>query len=200
MSIEVSIQKNLGSFQLDVAFSGGDEVLAILGGSGCGKSMTLRCIAGIITPDKGRIIVDGVTFFDSEKHINLTPQERQIGLLFQNYALFNNMTVEENIAAGIREKLSKKEKLLRVQPYIQKFQLSGLEKRLPRELSGGQQQRVALARILIGNPRLLMLDEPFSALDSHLKWAMELELKKTLREFKGTTLFVSHSREEVYSL
>ena len=98
MSIEVSIKKNFGAFRLDVSFSGGNEVLAILGGSGCGKSMTLRCIAGIVTPDEGRITVDGVPFFDSEKKINLTPQERKAGLLFQNYALFNNMTVAENIA------------------------------------------------------------------------------------------------------
>ena len=200
MSIEVSIKKNFGSFRLDVSFSGGNEVLAILGGSGCGKSMTLRCIAGIVTPDEGRITVDGVPFFDSEKKINLTPQERKAGLLFQNYALFNNMTVAENIAAGVREKLPQREKLARTAPYIRKFRLEGLEKRLPHELSGGQQQRVALARILIGKPRILMLDEPFSALDSYLRWEMELELKETLKEFPGSTLLVSHSRDEVYRI
>ena len=200
MAIEVMIQKDFGSFRLNVSFCGGNEVLAILGGSGCGKSMTLRCIAGIVKPDTGRIVVDGITFFDSEKKINLSPQERKVGLLFQNYALFNNMTVEENIAAGIREKQSKREKLERTRPYIRQFRLEGLEKRLPRELSGGQQQRVALARILIGNPRLLMLDEPFSALDSYLKWEMELELRQTLQSFPGTTLLVSHSRDEVYRI
>lgn len=200
MSIEAIIQKDFGSFRLDVSFAAENEVLAILGGSGCGKSMTLRCIAGIVKPDAGRIVVDGVTFFDSEKRIDLTPQERRVGLLFQNYALFNNMTVEENIAAGIREKLSKQEKLDRARAYIRQFRLDGLEKHLPRELSGGQQQRVALARILIGKPRILMLDEPFSALDSYLKWEMELELKQTLQAFSGTTLLVSHSRDEVYRL
>ena len=200
MSIEAIIQKDFGSFRLDVSFAAENEVLAILGGSGCGKSMTLRCIAGIVKPDTGRIVVDGVTFFDSEKKIDLTPQERRVGLLFQNYALFNNMTVEENIAAGIREKLSKQEKLDRARAYIRQFRLDGLEKHLPRELSGGQQQRVALARILIGKPRILMLDEPFSALDSYLKWEMELELKQTLQEFSGTTLLVSHNRDEVYRL
>ena len=200
MSIEAIIQKDFGSFRLDVSFAAENEVLAILGGSGCGKSMTLRCIAGIVKPDTGRIVVDGVTFFDSEKKIDLTPQERRVGLLFQNYALFNNMTVEENIAAGIREKLSKQEKLDRARAYIRQFRLDGLEKHLPRELSGGQQQRVAPARILIGKPRILMLDEPFSALDSYLKWEMELELKQTLQEFSGTTLLVSHNRDEVYRL
>lgn len=200
MSIEANIQKDFGSFQLKVAFQAENEVLGILGGSGCGKSMTLRCIAGIVKPDAGRIVVDGVTFFDSEQKIDLSPQERQVGLLFQNYALFSNMTVEENIAAGVRQKLKKQEKLALAAPYLKKFRLEGLEKRLPRELSGGQQQRVALARILIGKPRILMLDEPFSALDSYLRWEMELELKQTLRSFSGTTLLVSHSRDEVYRL
>ena len=200
MAIEATIQKDFGSFQLNVSFRGENEVLAILGGSGCGKSMTLRCIAGIVKPDAGRIVVDGVTFFDSEQHIDLSPQQRQVGLLFQNYALFNNMTVLENIAAGIREKLPKAEKLQRARGYIGQFRLDRLENRLPRELSGGQQQRVALARILIGKPRILMLDEPFSALDSYLKWEMEMELKQTLQQFSGTTLLVSHSRDEVYRL
>ena len=200
MSIDISIQKDFGSFRLDVSFQSKNEVLAILGGSGCGKSMTLRCIAGIVKPDKGHIIVDGVTFFDAEKRINLSPQERKVGLLFQNYALFSNMTVAENIAAGVRGKLPRHEKLKRVYPYIQKFRLEGLENRLPHELSGGQQQRVALARILISDPRILMLDEPFSALDSYLRWEMELELKQTLREFSGSTLLVSHSRDEVYRI
>ena len=200
MSIEVAIEKDFGSFRLNVSFSGGNEVLAILGGSGCGKSMTLRCIAGIVRPDRGRIAVDGVTFFDSERNINLPPQQRRVGLLFQNYALFHNMTVEENIAAGVREKLSQKEKLALARQSISKFRLDGLEDHLPRALSGGQQQRVALARILIGQPRILMLDEPFSALDSYLRWEMELELKETLRTFPGTTLLVSHSRDEVYRL
>lgn len=200
MSIEVNVQKEFGSFRLDVSFAADNGVLAILGGSGCGKSMTLRCIAGIVQPDAGRIMVDGIPFFDSEKKINLSPQERHVGLLFQNYALFSSMTVAENIAAGIRDACPKKEKLARAQALIRQFRLDGLEKRLPRELSGGQQQRVALARILIGKPRLLMLDEPFSALDSYLKWEMELELRQLLQEFSGTTLFVSHNRDEVYRL
>ena len=145
--------------------------------------MTLRCIAGIVRPDRGRITVDGVTFFDSERNINLPPQQRRVGLLFQNYALFHNMTVEENIAAGVREKLPQKEKLALARQSVSKFRLDGLEHHLPRTLSGGQQQRVALARILIGQPRILMLDEPFSALDSSLRWEMELEVKEMLGAF-----------------
>lgn len=152
MSIEVNIKKNLGSFRLDVAFQQDSGVLALLGGSGCGKSMTLRCIAGIEQPDSGRIVLNGVTVFDSEKKINLPPQQRQVGLLFQNYALFPNMTVVENILCGIREKKSKSENSALVAKYIRKFHLEGLEHHTPGQLSGGQKQRCALARMLIGKP------------------------------------------------
>ncbi|MBS6367361.1 MAG: ATP-binding cassette domain-containing protein [Clostridiales bacterium] len=198
MAITVEIQKKLGDFRLDVAFSAGNEVLALLGGSGSGKSMTLRCIAGIETPDAGRIVVDGVTFFDAARRINLPPQKRHVGLLFQNYALFPNMTVEKNIMEGLPGVKNRQERQRWAAEMIQKFHLEGLEQYLPGQLSGGQQQRVALARILIGAPSILMLDEPFSALDTSLRWQLERELMGWLREFGGTTLFVSHSRDEVY--
>lgn len=200
MSIAVNIKKNLGSFRLDVAFSQESGVLALLGGSGCGKSMTLRCIAGIETPDSGKIVLNGVTVYDSERKINLPPQQRQVGLLFQNYALFPNMTVEENILCGLREKRDKSEKTALLAEYIRKFHLEGLEKHTPTQLSGGQKQRCALARMLIGRPGILMLDEPFSALDSYLRWELERELLSTLREYDGTVLFVSHDRDEVYRI
>lgn len=200
MSIAVNIKKNLGSFRLDVAFSQESGVLALLGGSGCGKSMTLRCIAGIETPDSGKIVLNGVTVYDSERKINLPPQQRQVGLLFQNYALFPNMTVEENILCGLREKRDKSEKTALLAEYIRKFHLEGLEKHTPTQLSGGQKQRCALARMLIGRPGILMLDEPFSALDSYLRWELERELLNTLREYDGTVLFVSHDRDEVYRI
>ena len=200
MSIAVNIKKNLGSFRLDVAFSQESGVLALLGGSGCGKSMTLRCIAGIETPDSGKIVLNGVTVYDSERKINLPPQQRQVGLLFQNYALFPNMTVEENILCGLREKRDKSEKTALLAEYIRKFHLEGLEKHTPTQLSGGQKQRCALARMLIGRPGILMLEEPFSALDSYLRWELERELLSTLREYDGTVLFVSHDRDEVYRI
>ena len=200
MAIEVKIKKQLGNFCLDVDFTAGNEVLALLGGSGCGKSMTLRCIAGIERPDEGKIIIDGVTVFDSAKKINLSPQERQIGLLFQSYALFPSMTVWENIACGIREKKTKAEQKAMIEDSIRRFHLDGLEKHLPSQLSGGQKQRAALARMLIGTPKLLMLDEPFSALDSYLRWELERELVKTLSEYDGSVLFVSHDRDEVYRI
>ena len=197
--LEVNIQKSFGDFCLDVSFTAGNEVLALLGGSGSGKSMTLRAIAGILTPDSGSIIVDGMVFFDSKKRINLSPQQRQVGLLFQNYALFPTMTVLENIMAGVRTG-SKHEKCAAAKAALERFQLRELENRRPHELSGGQQQRVALARILVGQPRLLMLDEPFSALDSHLRDQMEREVLALIHDFGGTTLLVSHSRDEVFRM
>ena len=197
--IEVNIKKSLGDFTLDVDFSAGNEVLALLGGSGSGKSMTLRAIAGIITPDSGRIVVDGTVFYDSAQKINLSPQQRQVGLLFQNYALFPTMTVLENIMAGVRTGSRTHKRQLALEA-VERYQLTGLEHRYPRELSGGQQQRVALARILVGEPKLLMLDEPFSALDSHLRDQLEREVLKLTQSFGGTTLLVSHSRDEVFRM
>lgn len=200
MSIEATIEKNFGSFQLNVSFSGGNEVLAILGGSGCGKSMTLRCIAGIVRPDRGRITVDGVTFFDSERNINLPPQQRRVGLLFQNYALFHNMTVEENIAAGVREKLPQKEKLALARQSVSKFRLDGLEHHLPRTLSGGQQQRVALARALVIEPSVLLFDEPLSNLDAKLRVTMRTEIRKIQQKVGITAIYVTHDQSEAMSI
>ena len=198
MGLYVKIKKDFGGFVLDSEFEADAEVLGILGESGCGKSMTLRCIAGVVTPDEGRIELDGTVFFDSEKKINLKPQERHVGLLFQNYALFPNMNVMQNLQAGIRgQKLRKDEQQKRITEMMEKFCLQGLERHKPSQLSGGQQQRVALARILLTRPRLLMLDEPFAALDEFLRWKLELELEDVLKEFDATTLFVSHNRDEI---
>lgn len=155
----------------------------MLGASGCGKSVTLKCIAGIMTPDKGRIELDGQVLFDAEKGINLPPQKRRVGYLFQQYALFPNMTVVQNICCGIRARGAERERLVREQ--MRRFQLEGLEKSYPAQLSSGQQQRVALARILAGEPKAILLDEPFSALDSYLKWSLEAELTQMLAAFSG---------------
>ena len=170
MSLYVDIEKDLGSFCLKAKFEAGDESIALLGASGCGKSMTLKCIAGIETPDRGRIVVDDVVLFDSEKKINLTPQQRRTGLLFQNYALFPNMTVYKNICAGARRERDSQKRNRMIQSIMENFGLTELADRYPHQLSGGQQQRVALARILVSSPRILLLDEPFSALDSHLRF------------------------------
>ena len=162
-----------------------------------GKSVTLKCIAGIMAPDKGRIVLDGETLFDSEAHIDLTLQQRRVGYLFQQYALIPNMTVAQNIQCGIRTG-SRAEKQQRAAEQLRRFQLEGLEKKYPAQLSGGQQQRVALARILASEPRAILLDEPFSALDSFLKWNLELELADLLAGFGGPILWVSHDLGECY--
>ena len=193
----MDIEKQLGSFHLRVQLETENEITALLGASGCGKSMTLKCIAGIVTPDRGRIVLNDRVLFDSEKKVNLTPQQRKLGYLFQNYALFPNMTVEKNILCGVRSK-DKQEKAVALADALRRFRLEGLEKRYPAQLSGGQQQRVALARILCSKPEAILLDEPFSALDSFLKWNLELELSDLLADFQGPILWVSHDRGEVF--
>lgn len=201
MSLYVDIEKRLGSFLLSVKFETEGGVLGILGASGCGKSMTLRCIAGIERPDRGQIVLDGRVLFDQEKGICVPPQKRRVGLLFQNYALFPNMTVRQNLMAALLAKeKNKKAARDKAERMIQKFYLTGLEEHKPWQLSGGQQQRTALARILLTEPRLLLLDEPFSALDGYLRWNLEMELSDTLAQFEGSTLFVSHSRDEIYRM
>lgn len=199
MSLSVSIKKRLGSFTLDVSLETDGGMLALLGVSGCGKSMTLKCIAGIETPDSGRIVLNGRTLYDSQARINLPPQKRRVGYLFQQYALFPNMTVAQNLQSAVR-RLPRAEQKTRIAEKLAAFRLDGLEKRRPSELSSGQQQRVALARILLSEPEALLLDEPFSALDDALKWKLELELMELLDRFAGDVLFVSHSRDEVTRL
>ncbi|MDO4478549.1 MAG: ATP-binding cassette domain-containing protein [Lachnospiraceae bacterium] len=197
--LSVDIKKKLGDFELNVAFETEDEVMALLGASGCGKSMTLKCIAGIEKPDSGRIVLNDRVLFDSEAHVNLTPQERQVGYLFQQYALFPNMTVEQNIMLGAHKK-PKEERSAIAKAQIKAFRLDGLEKHYPHQLSGGQMQRTALARIMAAEPEILLLDEPFSALDSYLKWQLEMEMSDTLKAFGRDVIFVSHSRDEVCRL
>ncbi|MCC8061071.1 MAG: ATP-binding cassette domain-containing protein [Clostridiales bacterium] len=200
MSLSVSIKKKFGNFELDSSFETDGTILGFLGASGCGKSMTLKCIAGIVTPDEGRIVLNGRVLFDKAERINLPPQQRRIGYLFQNYGLFPNMTLEQNIMCGLCREKDKSKKREAVADIIQKMMLSGLEKHRPSQLSGGQQQRTALARILIGRPELLLLDEPFSALDAYLKLKLETEMKKLLEDFGKDVILVSHNRDEVYHL
>lgn len=196
MAVDVKIQKNFGAFQLDVQFQSRSRRIGILGGSGCGKSLTLKSIAGIETPNQGKIVINGRVMFDSKEKKNLSPQERRIGYLFQDYALFPTMTVEKNIGIGL--KCGKEEKKGKVQEMIKRFRLEGLEHRLPGELSGGQKQRTALARIMIYEPDMILLDEPFSALDVYLKDKMQRECMEFLKDYSGTVILVSHSRDEIY--
>ena len=200
LAIEAVFTKRLGAFTLDISLAAGDGTLALFGASGSGKSMTLRGIAGIERPDAGRIEVDGVTLFDSGKRIDLPPQARRTGLLFQNYALFPNMTVAENLRAGIRRERDRRAAEERMRRMAASFGLTDLLTHMPHQLSGGQQQRVALARILVGRPRILMLDEPFSALDPHLRGRLEQEVRQVAQSFGGTVLFVSHDIREAYRM
>ena len=195
MALYVEIEKTLGSFHLRARFETDRGMLALLGASGCGKSMTLKCIAGIEKPDRGRIVLDGTTLFDSERHIDLPPQKRRVGYLFQQYALFPNMTAAQNILCGIRTG-TRAEKRRRLAEAMRLFRLEGLEKKLPSQLSGGQQQRVALARILCAQPLAILLDEPLSALDGFLKWSLETELSEQLAAFGGPVVWVSHDLGE----
>jgi len=198
MGLYVDIQRRLKGFSLNMHLETDGGFLGILGASGCGKSMTLKCIAGIEKPDTGQIILNGKTLFDSDKRINLSPKERRIGYLFQDYALFPNMTVAGNIGAGIR--LSKAEKVKKINQMMMLFHLDQLKGRYPHQLSGGQQQRVALARVLASNPDVLLLDEPFSALDYYLREKLQIQLAEDLMNFHGEVLMVTHNRDEVYRL
>lgn len=198
MSLYIDIKKNFETFHLCTQFEIQSETLGILGASGCGKSLTLKCIAGIITPDEGTIILNDQVLFDSKTKVNLPPQKRKAGYLFQNYALFPHMNVAQNIGIGVHKSSSEKKQI--IQATLQTFHLDGLEKHYPSQLSGGQQQRVALARIFASQPDLLMLDEPFSALDTTLRWELEQEMFELLTHFKKPALFVSHNPQEVSHL
>lgn len=200
MSLLVDIHRDFGGFTLDAAFEADNGVTCLLGPSGCGKSMTLKCIAGIERPDRGHIELDGRVLFDSEMHINLPTQERRVGYLFQNYALFPNMTVRQNILCGLRREKDRIARERKLQEMIRLMRLEGLEKHRPSQLSGGQQQRVALARILVSEPQLLLLDEPFSALDGHLRDALKIELRDVLQQFGREVLMVTHDRNEAYNM
>lgn len=196
MGLSVDIVKTFGDFTLAVAFETGEEIFAVLGESGCGKSLTLKCIAGIEKPDSGRICLNDRVLYDSQKGINLPPRERRVGYLFQQYALFPNMTVAANIGVAV----AKDEREAVVEDFIRDFALDGLAEKYPRMLSGGQQQRVALARMLAAKPELILLDEPFSALDHNLKMTLELQMLEIFEKYHTPMLFVSHNRDEVYSL
>lgn len=200
MAIHVDIEKKLGRFQLKAAFDAEDETLALLGASGCGKSMTLKCIAGVENADCGRIVLNGRTLFDSERHINLPPQQRKVGLMFQNYALFPQMSVRQNLLCGLAQSTPKSKRAGAVITALKKYDLEDVADHLPGQLSGGQQQRTALARMMLSGPEILMLDEPFSALDTHLRFRIEEEIRHAIEEFGGTVILVSHNRDEVYRL
>ena len=191
MSLVLDIKKRYPGFVLDMQLEAGEERVALLGASGCGKSCTLRCIAGVETPDEGKIVVNGVTFFDSAAGINLSPQERKCALLFQNYQLFPNMTVADNVCAGVKDAGDAAARKKLAERYLGIFGLADFADRFPVRLSGGQQQRIAIARALCTKQPIILFDEPTSALDpiaTHRVEELMLELKK---EF--TIVIVTHN-------
>lgn len=196
MAIFIDIKKKLENFSIELEIESSSKRIGILGASGCGKSMTFKMIAGIEKPDEGTIRIGAMVLFDSRSRINIKPQKRNVGYLFQNYALFPTMTVEENIAAGLKGRREEKKK--RIREMTERFGLTGLENRLPGELSGGQQQRTALARIMAYEPEVILLDEPYAALDTFLKDRLEQELLNMLEDYTGTAILVSHNRDEIY--
>jgi molybdate transport system ATP-binding protein/molybdate transport system permease protein len=197
--LEVQIAKRLADFTLDVSFSAGDEPLSVLGPSGAGKSMLLKCIAGLERPDRGRVVLNGRVLLESETKVHLPARERRIGMLFQHYGLFPHRTLAANIAFGIQD-LPEEDRRARVSALVQRMHIAGLEDRYPRRVSGGEQQRAALARALAIEPEALLLDEPLSALDTHLRSQMEAELQQAFDQYARPSLLVTHNIEEAYRL
>lgn len=199
MTLEVTIAKRLPDFALDVSFATDNKPLSILGPSGAGKSMLFRCIAGLERPDTGRIVLNKRILFDARQGIQLPARQRRMGLLFQHYALFPHRTVAQNILFGLSH-LGREEQLKRLAAAIESTHIAGLEQRYPRELSGGEQQRAALARALAIEPEALLLDEPLSALDTHLRSQMEAQLQEVFAGYERPSLLVTHNIEEAYRL
>ena len=204
MEIQVNIQKTVVSkgrrFSLQASFSSEEKFVVLFGPSGSGKTMTIRAIAGLNTPESGRIAVGGKVLFDSERRINIPTRERKIGYVLQDYALFPHLTVEKNVGFGLRTRwplgLSRSDKM-RVEEFLELFEIESLAKSSPRDLSGGQRQRVALARALICNPELLLLDEPFSALDPLLRGKLRDGLVKIQNQFQIPVIMITHDPEDI---
>jgi molybdate ABC transporter permease protein len=196
-NLDIAIAKRLEHFNLDVKFSASRGAVGLLGASGAGKTMTLRMIAGIVQPDSGRIVLNGRLLFDSSANVNVVPASRKIGVVFQDYALFPKMTVAENVGFGLSA-LPANERRVRVQTHLERMRIAELADRYPSEISGGQRQRVAIARCMAIEPDALLFDEPFAALDPHLRRQMEEQLRETLADFNGAVVFVTHDMEEAF--
>ncbi len=197
--LEVRVVKRLAGFALDVGWSAGDGVAVLFGPSGAGKTLTLQCLAGLLRPDTGRIIVDGRVLFDSTTGVDVRPQARRVGYVFQGYALFPHLSVADNVGFGLRDR-PRAARAGRTAEVLERLGLSELAGRRPRELSGGQRQRVALGRALATDPALLLLDEPLSALDAPLRRTLRDELRTILREWRTAAVVVTHDFTEAYRL
>ena len=196
MKLQVHIRKRIGSFFLEADLETENGILSLLGPSGCGKTMTLKCISGIERPDEGTITLGSRVLFDSAQKVNVIPQKRHTGYMFQDYALFPHMTVRENILAGMGRKPARSA----ADPFLEQFRIADLGDRLPGELSGGQKQRTAMARIAAQDPEVILMDEPFSAMDTMLKWELEQEMLQTLSQAGKPVIFVSHDLDEVFRM
>ncbi len=197
--VSLSITKHLPGFTLDVSWEADEPVVALFGPSGAGKTLTLHCLSGLVRPDRGRVVLNGRVFFDSMSGVDLPPQSRRLGYVFQGYALFPHLTVEKNVAFGLKDR-PREERASRTRLVLERLGLTGLERRSPRDLSGGQQQRVALGRALAVDPDLLLLDEPLSALDAPLRRQLREELGRIIREWGKATVLVTHDLAEAYQL
>jgi molybdate transport system ATP-binding protein len=189
VTVEGNLKQSADRFSITILF----------GPSGCGKTTTLRCLAGLERPEEGCISFGTMPWFDSEWRVFLTPQQRDIGYLFQEYALFPHLTVAQNIGYGLRH-ISRSERPRRVREMLDRFQISGLVNRYPHQASGGEQQRIALARVLVRRPRLLLLDEPLSALDQPTREELRPELRRLLVQFCIPVVLVTHDRIEAMAL
>ncbi|AMG39317.1 MULTISPECIES: ATP-binding cassette domain-containing protein [Achromobacter] len=207
MSVDLRIRKNMVSgdrhFSLDVAFSSASKRIALFGPSGAGKSLTLRAVAGLLRPDAGRIEVNGRLLFDSDARVSVAPQARRVAYLFQDYALFPHLTVAQNIAFGSRRgwlNPPRRAVSAEARRWVDAFELGAIVGSYPHEISGGQKQRVALARALMLKPEILLLDEPFSALDSQLRGKMRQELNTLQRQLDVPMLLITHDPADVEAL
>ncbi|MBS1803454.1 MAG: molybdate ABC transporter permease subunit [Acidobacteria bacterium] len=196
-SLDVNAERRLENFVLNISLRTSRGAIGLLGPSGAGKSMTLRMIAGLTAPDRGRIVLNDRVLFDSNSKQNLPAAQRRIGVVFQDYALFPHLTVAENVGFGLRQ-LPVEERRVRVNQHLTSMQIADLADRYPREISGGQRQRVAIARCMATDPDALLLDEPFAALDPHLRRQTEEQLRRALAGFKGPVVFVTHDMEEAF--
>lgn len=197
--LSIELYKRLPSFDLELKLDVAPGITALFGPSGAGKSMTLACIAGLARPDAGRIALNGFTFYDSKAGINVPPQQRRIGYVMQDYLLFPHLTVGENVGFGLH-RLPRRERNARVAAMLERMGLVGYADRRPQELSGGQQQRVALARALVTEPHVLLLDEPFSALDAPTRAALRRDLLDLQQALKLPVIFITHDFGEAYLL
>ncbi|MBW6517274.1 MAG: ABC transporter ATP-binding protein [ANME-2 cluster archaeon] len=196
MGIEIAIHKRFHSFDLDVGFNAPGGMVVFFGRSGAGKTLVMRSIAGLQRPDDGFISIDGTVFFDSSRGVDLTPQARNIGYMSQDYSLFPHLSVEKNIGYGLPNDAGKE----RVNEMLELLQLEGLQGQKPSQLSGGQKQRVALARALIRRPRLLLLDEPLTALDNISRLHLRDELMSIQETFQVPVIFITHDPVEAFTM